>query len=100
MTLVDSARVLRSKNAGPLQVTIDIIFDTADAYALATRSPALAPAAIAMRYGVEPASVEVIFVPPARAIKINLPRTIVAGTPGDRDVYGAQQHRALLDIEL
>ena len=39
-------------------------------------------------------------VPMALAIKVTLPRPIVAGTPGDRDVYGAQQHRPLLDIEL
>jgi hypothetical protein len=38
--------------------------------------------------------------PPAIAIKIAMDRTIVAGNPGDRDVYGAQQHTPLLEIEL
>ena len=28
------------------------------------------------------------------------PHAIVAGNPGDRDVYGAQQHRPLMEIEL
>jgi uncharacterized protein DUF4387 len=38
--------------------------------------------------------------PPALAIKIVMPRRIVSGDPGDSDVYGAQQHRPLLGIEL
>jgi hypothetical protein len=36
----------------------------------------------------------------AYAIKIVIDRPIVAGTPGDRDVYGAQQHAPLLGLEL
>jgi len=32
--------------------------------------------------------------------KITLPRDVVSGDVGDRDVYGAQQHAPLLDIEL
>lgn len=36
----------------------------------------------------------------AQAIKIVMDRPVVAGTPGDSDVYGAQQHRPLLEIEL
>ena len=32
------------------------------------------------------------------AIKYVLPRAIVAGSPGDGDVYGAQQHGPMLDI--
>jgi hypothetical protein len=51
-------------------------------------------------YGLETRQVEVIPYPPACAIKIVMDRKIVAGTPGDRDVYGAQQHGPLLDIEL
>jgi hypothetical protein len=33
-------------------------------------------------------------------LKIALPRNTVAGSPGDRDVYGAQQHTPLLGLEL
>ena len=34
------------------------------------------------------------------AIKYALPRRLCAGTPGDGDVYGAQQHAPMLDVEL
>ena len=45
---------------------------------------------------------EVTIIPYAvgRAIKIVLARKIMAGDPGDFDVYGAQQHAPLLGIEL
>jgi hypothetical protein len=48
-----------------------------------------------------PASaVKVINYPLGRAIKIVVPRQIMAGDPGDRDVYGAQQHTPLLGLEI
>ena len=100
MKLSDAARVLRSKNAGPLALTIDILFQDRDGYDLATDSSALTRAAISNLYGLPEDQVELTHVPMALAIKVTMPRPIVAGTPGDRDVYGAQQHRPLLDIEL
>jgi Domain of unknown function (DUF4387) len=100
MKLRDAAKVLRSKNAGPLTVTLDMLFETQARYDLAAQSPSLAPGALAAVYGVPAADVQVIRVPLALAIKVVLPRPIVAGSPGDRDVYGAQQHRPLLEIEL
>ena len=36
----------------------------------------------------------------AYAIKITLPRKIPSGSPGDTDIYGAQQHAPLLDLEV
>ena len=36
----------------------------------------------------------------SRALKITCERNILAGSPGDKDVYGAQQHRKLLDLVL
>jgi hypothetical protein len=98
--LIDVARVIRSKNAGPLHVTMDLMFADRAGYELASASKSLEAGAIAERYGVPAAKVAVIAYPPALAIKIAIDRPVVAGSPGDRDVYGAQQHRPLLDIEL
>ena len=44
--------------------------------------------------------VRVIPFPQALAIKLVFDRNIVAGDPGDKDVYGTQQHRLLLGVEL
>ncbi len=100
MRLRDAARVLRSKNAGPLTVTLDLMFETRENFERAAQSPALSPTALARLYDIPAGDVRVIPVPLALAIKVVLPRPIVAGSPGDRDVYGAQQHRPLMEIVL
>jgi hypothetical protein len=44
--------------------------------------------------------VKIIHYPVAMAIKVVIPRKVTAGDPGDRDVYGAQQHARLFGIEI
>ena len=100
MKLLDAARVIRSKNAGPTTLTLDLMFNDEASFRRALAAPSLSAAAIAVRYGLEPSQVEVITYPPAIAIKIVMDRKRVAGDPGDTDVYGAQQHGPLLDIEI
>ena len=100
MRLVDAARVIRSKNAGPLHLTLDLMFEDQARYDIARASPALTAEAIGRLYGVSGNEVQVIPYPAALAIKVVLERPVVAGSPGDADVYGAQQHRPLLGITL
>jgi hypothetical protein len=100
MRLIDLAKVFRSKNAGPTTLTLDILFNDEAGYQRALHSPALQPAAIAPLYGLMTEQVQLIPYPPAMAIKISMDRKVVAGNPGDRDVYGAQQHGPLLEIEI
>jgi len=100
MRLVDLAKVIRSKNAGPLHVTLDLMFSDQAGYDHAAASPSLGRAAIAGVYGIALEKVSVIPYPAAFAIKIVIDRPVIAGSPGDCDVYGAQQHRPLLEIEL
>ncbi|MDP7548791.1 MAG: DUF4387 domain-containing protein [Alphaproteobacteria bacterium] len=100
MKLIDSARVIRSKNAGPTQLTIDILFDNPAGFERARQSDKLSAAAVAACYGLSQNQVRIIPYPAANALKIVMDRAVVAGTPGDRDVYGAQQHGPLLDLVL
>ena len=100
MKLLDAARVIRSKNAGPTTLTVDLMFKDRSDYERALAAPALQRDAVSKLYGLEPHQVEVIPYPPAWAIKIVMDRKIVAGDPGDRDVYGAQQHGPMLGIEI
>ena len=54
-------------------------------------------ALISRLYGLDESEVlDIIYFDPALAIKICLPREVSSGAPGDRDVYGAQQHAPLL----
>lgn len=98
--LSDVARIIRSKNAGPGLLTIDLFFDSDADYDAATKAGGLQPDAVAARYGLSANQVRFIPYPLARAIKITMDRPVVAGSPGDADVYGAQQHALLLDVEL
>ena len=100
MKLVDIAKVIRSKNAGPTVLTLDLLFNDEKGFKLACASKSLTPAAIAKLYAQPAAKVEVLPYPPALAIKIVMPRRIVSGDPGDSDVYGAQQHGPMLGVEL
>jgi hypothetical protein len=98
--LVDIARVIRSKNAGPTTLTLDLLFNDEAGFKLACASKSLTPAVIAKMYSQPVAKVEVLPYPPALAIKIVMPRRIVSGDPGDSDVYGAQQHGPMLGVVL
>jgi len=99
-TLAELATVVRSKNAGPLMLSFDLMFPDRATFERALAAGSLSATRIAELYGVPPAQVAVVPYPVAHAIKIALPRLIVAGSPGDRDVYGAQQHAPLLGLEL
>lgn len=94
------ARVIRSKNAGPATLTLDLIFDDAAAYQRVVQARQALLAEIAARYNTRPEDIRIIPYPVAHAIKITLPRRHVAGAFGDMDGYGAQQHTPLLDITL
>jgi len=102
-TLGELAEVFRSKNAGPFLITIDIMFASAATYRRVLASGALTPAAVASRYGLPAEDVRVVEFARAKAIKITLPRlwgARGAGSAGDRDVYGAQQHAPLLSLAI
>ena len=98
--LSEIASVIRSKNAGPLTLSFDLMFPTDAAFERARQASALSPASLAELYNVSAVEVKVTPYRTARAIKIAMPRHIVSGSPGDRDVYGAQQHVPLLSLEI
>ena len=92
------AHVIRSKNAGPTQLTIDIFFRDALAYRMAVASSALSCVGVAALYQLPAEVVKRYELPDILAMKFSMPRRICAGDPGDGDVYGAQQHAPLLEV--
>lgn len=96
--LADLAAVVRSKNAGPFDVTFDVMFDDATTFQRVLSAGVLTAEAVAERYHVDSAQIRVVAFPPALAIKITMPRRTPSGSPGDTDVYGTQQHPPLLDL--
>jgi hypothetical protein len=100
MYLQDIARVIRSKNAGPRCTTLDIMFNNDEDYRRVVASKVITHDLISKLYDVPIDQINIIEYPMSRALKIALPRKITAGDPGDRDVYGAQQHARLFMVEI
>lgn len=101
MRLYDLARVIRSKNAGPFTVTIDLLFETEDDLDSLLVGEVLTPAVVARLYRVEPEAVRICLFRRIRTVKVTFPRHgSGSGGPDDRDVYGSQQHFPLADLEI
>jgi hypothetical protein len=98
--LKDIAKACKSKNAGPFHITLDIMFDDAALFERVRATGVIRPALIARLYGVPEADIQFTEYPPALAWKATIPRRIASGAVGDTDIYGAQQHAPLLDIEV
>ena len=96
--LIDIARILRSKNAGPLFTTFDIMFDTKEDLEQVLRSGAVTRERIAALYGVAVQDVSIITYDIVNAFKITIPRIHISGDIEDNDVYGCQQHLMLANI--
>ncbi len=98
--LRDLASVVRSKNAGPLYLTFDVMLPTADVYERVRRSGVLAPESIASVYGVPRGTIRTIDHDGTWTVKVTVRRPVTAGDPEDTDLYGAQQYVPLLDLEV
>lgn len=95
------AHVVRSKNAGPYELVLDILFKNSEIYSSIKESAKFNKELIAKLYKIEPEQVHsIVWFDPANAVKVVMPRSIVSGSVGDTDVYGAQQHAPLLKIEF
>ena len=99
--LADIATVIRSKNAGPFEITFEIMFDDPAGYRAVKRSGVLTPQLVSRLYGV-PAEDVLACVPydPALTFKITLRRPVGSGDARDTDVYGCQQHVPLMDVRI
>lgn len=98
--LADLARLIRSKNAGPFELTFDIMFDDAATYERVRRSGAVSREAIAARYRLPVEDVKFFYCDHALAIKASIPRPYFQGDPRDSDGHGGQQYAPLMDIEI
>jgi hypothetical protein len=94
------AKLIRSKNAGPFVLTIDVMFPDAATYEHVIGSGAISKALITDLYRVDADEVQVFHYAPAHSIKISFPRPVPSGDPADTDLFGGQQYAALADIEI
>ena len=80
-------RKIRSKNAGPFWLTIDIFcVDTANFQHVCDVLPT---SAVADLFDEEEANIRRFDIAPLNVIKFSLPRPHIQGTAGDTDMHGA-----------
>ncbi len=99
--LTDIAGIIRSKNSGPYELTLDIMFKTREWYERVRDAGAVNEAVVCDLYRITPDKIiNIVHFEPANAIKITIARPICSGDLGETDVYGAQQHAPLLGLTL
>lgn len=99
-SLKDVARYVRSKNAGPFWVTVDIFCGDDAAFERVRAAPALGPGPVAALFGVEAGSVKVFADAPLRVVKISFPRPVAQGSARDADSHAGQYFVSMLDLEV
>ena len=96
--LIDYTKILRSKNAGPLFITFDLIFNDRESMNYVLN--ALTKEQVAAAYDVAVEKIDIIAYEVVNSIKITFPRKNISGSLADHDIYGCQQHMPLAGIEL
>lgn len=91
---------IRSKNAGPFWITIDIFFRDEATMARHLDAEALSSSGIGARFGVGPELVKRFPVANLAVLKISYPRRRPQGGEEERDMHGGQQYVGLLDAEV
>ena len=96
----DIAVICRSKNASPFLLTLDMVFPDRETFDRVKNSGVINTGLISRLYSVPEKDVLLVEFPPANAIKATIPRLHGSGDVEDTDVYGAQQHAPLMDVEI
>jgi hypothetical protein len=98
--LREVCRYVRSKNAGPFWVTLDLFFKDDASFRKYRGSEAISARRIAEAYGVEAALVKHFAVESLNVVKISFPRKTPQGGVVERDMHQGQQYVRLLTVEL
>jgi len=98
-SILQVARVIRSKNSGPFELTLDIMFKERKYFDYFREKKIITARKMARLYGISESDVlKIVYFEPSQAIKVTIRRIIPSGAPGDTDIYGAQQHAPLLNL--
>ena len=100
MTLGETASYVRSKNAGPFWMTIDIFCCSEAAYRQIKAAESLKSAAVAAVYHVKPQEVKRFVVDVLKVLQISMPRPYPQGACCERDMHSGQQYVQLLDAQV
>ena len=90
--------LIRSKDAGPFMLTLDLFFTDGDARRAFMSAGVFSAERIGELYSVDPALVQIFELPDIDALKISFPRPVASGEFGDTDITGGQQYGVLVEM--
>jgi hypothetical protein len=96
--LRDMVEKVRSKNAGPFWLTIDIFCGSTEQFQAVVNG--LSTARIAQCLGADSAAIKRFDIPSLNVVKFSLPRPQVQGSIEDRDMHGASWAALVGELEL
>jgi hypothetical protein len=99
-TIADLALEVRSKNAGPFWVTMELFMRDAAGYAAVADPAYLNAPMIAGLYQVAADTVQIFRIPALNVVKISFPRPVAQGSLRDRDIHAGQHHVPLAVFPL
>ncbi len=94
----DIVQKVRSKNAGPFWLTIDIFCGTPEAYRRITDG--LASSAVASALGTKGQDLRRFEIDSLNVVKFSLPRPAIQGAQDDRDMHGASWANLVAEINI
>lgn len=101
IALKDIAKIVRSKNAGPFEITMDIIFKSKEDYEAVKEARAVTEELIAELYSLPVEDIiAFVYFDAANAIKATIPRPRAQGSIGETDMHAAQHHAPLMEIKF
>ena len=89
---------IRSKNAGPFWLTIDIFCGSAEAYQRVSQG--VSTDRVAALFATGATDLKRFDIPSLNVVKFSLPRPAVQGTVADRDMHGASFAALLSELTV
>ena len=89
---------VRSKNAGPFWVTLDVFCGSQDRFQHV--AAVLGTARVAALFRADPTTVRRFEIPDLAVVKFSLPRPVIQGNREDRDMHGASWAVLLAELEI
>ena len=96
--LGDVVQKVRSKNAGPFWLTVDIFCGSREAYQRICDG--LSTERVAASFGADPNEMKRFDIADLNVVKFSLPRPDVQGSLHDRDMHGASWAALLSEVDV
>ena len=96
--LKDVAQKVRSKNAGPFWLTIDIFCGTPEAYEIVVEK--LKTSQVSKSFDTPEQTIKRFDISDLNVVKFSIPRPEIQGSIHDRDMHGASWAALLSEVEI